>query len=40
MKLSVGDIYDAWFERAARFEDPDWIFKRKEEAGEKWYCPR
>lgn len=40
MKLRVDDIYEAWFERVARFEDSEWIFKRTEEAGEKWYSPR
>ncbi|KAF6824879.1 hypothetical protein CMUS01_10055 [Colletotrichum musicola] len=40
MKLRVDDIYEAWFERAARFEDLDWIFKREEKDGERWYCPR
>ncbi|KAF4482118.1 hypothetical protein CGGC5_v010001 [Colletotrichum fructicola Nara gc5] len=40
MKLSVGDIYEAWFERAARFEDLEWNFEREEKAGEKWYSPR
>ncbi|CAI0651010.1 unnamed protein product [Colletotrichum noveboracense] len=40
MKLSVGDIYEAWFERVARFEDLDWIFEREEKDGEKWYSPR
>ncbi|KAI8238778.1 hypothetical protein K4K57_002541 [Colletotrichum sp. SAR 10_99] len=36
MKLSVGDIYEAWFDRVARFEDLDWIFEPEEKDGEKW----
>ncbi|KAF3812007.1 hypothetical protein GCG54_00002959 [Colletotrichum gloeosporioides] len=40
MKLSVGDIYEAWFERVARFEDLDWIFELEERAGERWYSSR
>ncbi|KAI8166565.1 hypothetical protein KHU50_006766 [Colletotrichum sp. SAR 10_65] len=40
MKLSVGDVYEAWFERAARFEDLEWTFEREEKDGEKWYSVR
>ncbi|KAF5510203.1 hypothetical protein CGCS363_v003772 [Colletotrichum siamense] len=40
MKLSVGDIYEARFERVARFEDLDWISEREKKDGEKWYSPR
>ncbi|KAJ0344384.1 hypothetical protein KNSL1_009416 [Colletotrichum chrysophilum] len=40
MKLSPGDLSDAWFERAGRFSSDFWTFDREEipeGSGEKWY---